>query len=84
MPKQTTTEDLQTSKVPALNRAAIEYAEIRDRRMEMTNEEVEAKAKVLNLMKKHDLSTYAYGRINVRLVVGEDTVKVKIKPDAEE
>lgn len=50
---------------------------MRDRRMSLTEDEVEARNSLLALMKEHKLDSYKFdGRI-VSVVHGDDKVKVK-------
>src|SRR5262245_17900012 len=65
-----------------LRAAALEYADIRDQRQALTAQEVALKAKVLGLMKAHKRSVYEYEGIEIRIVVEEETVKVKIDREA--
>lgn len=67
-----------------LHEAAIKYAEIRDERMRLNGEEVELKAELLKLMKKHKKETYSYMGVVIDVVHEEEDVKVKVKKPAEE
>lgn len=68
-------EDLET--------AATDYAEIRDQRMALNKEEVQLKATLLSLMKKHGKENYKRDGIEVNIVHEEETVKVRVKKDEE-
>jgi hypothetical protein len=72
--------------IPALDNAADDYADKRDARMRLTQEEVEAREEVERLMQEHGLRTY---RTRDGLEVELDTLtKAKVKrskeSDAEE
>lgn len=63
-----------------LHKAAVDYDEVKKRRMALTLEEVEAKGKVRDLMHKHKRTHYAFGGIEITLEPpdGEEKVKVKV------
>src|SRR5262245_14980556 len=63
--------------VPEIDRAAERYVEARDERMAMTPKEVEAKKKLLELMKKHQLRVYRFDDRIVEIVHKDEAVKVK-------
>lgn len=66
-----------------LEAAAEKYAGIRDERQQLTNREIEAKADLLQIMKKHKKRNYDHGGIAVEIVMEKETVKVKIRKDSE-
>jgi hypothetical protein len=54
------------------------YVDVRDKRMNLTEDESEFKTKLIEVMKKHNLETYNFnGYIVVRSHIDEDEVKVK-------
>ena len=68
--------------IAALETLAAEYADLRDQRMALNQEEAALKAKLLVAMKQHGKERYLRGKIRIRLVAKE-TVKVRVpKPDA--
>lgn len=69
--------------IKPLEDAAHDYAEIRDERMRLTEQESGLKAKLLSLMKKHQKTTYDHDGIHVEIVHEEETVKVRVKKLAE-
>jgi translation initiation factor IF-3 len=66
---------------PAVDRAAIAYAEVRDQQKNLTKQEVNLKAKVAEVMHDHNLKAYKYGEIEVLL---EPNEKVKVRIRGEE
>jgi len=67
-----------------LEAIATKYADIRDRRMELTRDEHTLKANALVLMKKYGKTHYAHAGVVIDVVQGDETVKVKIqKPHAD-
>lgn len=80
-PRLPTMED---SAITELNQAALDYAEGRDERMEMTKREVELKTKLIALMHKHGKTTYVYEDIEIELVPEGEKVKVRIRKGGKE
>jgi hypothetical protein len=70
------TEDRQ---LQPLDDLAAEYADVRDRRMELGREEGELKARAIALMHQFQKTIYKHDGIEIRLVVGAEDVKVKVK-----
>ena len=68
-------------KLQDLHDAAEDYVEIRDKRMKLTPEEVEAKAKVLALMHRHNKQNYKFNGLEITVIPGEEKVKVRIKSE---
>lgn len=64
--------------IPALNKAARDYMDFRDTRIEALNEEVKAKEKLMAAMKEHGLQVYEFDN-HVVLLNSVDGVKVKKK-----
>jgi hypothetical protein len=83
-PKQKRLPTMEDNKLADLEAAAERYAEIRDRRMALTDEEVGLKASLLTIMKRHSKVSYKRDGIEVNIVVKDETVRVKIKHDAKE
>lgn len=75
--KQKSLPGMEDRKLPELHSAAEEYVSIRDHRMQLTEEEVEAKANVLQLMLKHDKTVYVCEDIEIKRVHEEETIKVR-------
>lgn len=73
-------------RIPEVDRAAIKYRETRDQRMELTRQEAELKAALLDAMKEHGLEQYPVPDTDVEVVVqhGEDNVKVRKRQGAAE
>lgn len=69
--------------IKPLEDAAADYAELRDERMRLTEQESGLKAKLLSLMKKHGKSTYDRDGVHIEIVHDEETVKVRIKKPIE-
>jgi len=68
--------------IKALEDLAFTYADLRDQRIALNQEEAALKAKLLAEMKRHGKERYRRGKIRIRLVAKE-TVKVRVpKPDA--
>jgi hypothetical protein len=71
--------------IKPLEEIAAQYADIRDRRMALSEEEVALKTKAIQLMHKHKKTEYRHDGIEILLVTGDETVKVKVKkPEADD
>lgn len=66
----------QMDKIPAIHKAATEYAKLRDHRMAILKQEVEAKSKVKLLMDNKGIKVYEHGDVHVNI---ENTEKIKVK-----
>lgn len=80
-----TGELFEDRKIPALHRAAMDYAAVRDERMALSVREGDLKEKLRGLMHKHEKKTYTCDGIEI--VITEETVEEKIKvrvPKADE
>jgi len=69
--------------IPELEKIGLEYAEARDRRMEILKEEVNLKAKAMESMQKHGLLDYKVEGIHMQIVAGEAKLKVTVEKDAD-
>jgi hypothetical protein len=58
---------------------ALDYAEIRDQRQELTTQEVDLKKKLLDLMHAKKLTEYKRNGISVKVVLEQENVKVRVK-----
>ena len=56
--------------------AADEYVEVRDKRMSLTEREVEKRAALIGVMRAHKVKSYKY---DGRLITLKETDKVKVK-----
>ena len=83
-PKQQDLPGMADRKIPELHKAAEEYADVRDRRMELTKEEVAAKEEVLKQMRSHKKEVYKFDDVEIKVVHEKESVKVRVKKDAEE
>ena len=82
IPRQDRLPGMADAKIAALHNAAMDYAEIRDQRQELTKSEVELKEKLIGLMHAHKKTVYDYNGVHIELIVEEETVKVKVRdPD---
>lgn len=82
MAKQTFLPGTEPPSIPALDEAMARYQELKTERMELTKQEVEAKAKVAELMKAHKLKAYKdeADDLIASIEAGEPKVKVKRVP----
>ena len=82
-PRQKDLPGMEDRALKALDNAALRYAEVRDQRMELNKQEVEAKGLVLEMMHKHNKKTYRHGNIAIDIVPEGEKVKVRIKSAAD-
>ncbi len=68
-------------RIKALEDIAHEYADIRDRRMGLNTDEANLKQRALKLMKKHGKTVYKRAGLEIRVVPGEENLKVKVKAE---
>ena len=83
-PRQARLPQMEDAEIEELESAALDYAEIRDERQLLTPKEVEAKEKLLSLMKAHDKQTYRHGNIEITRIVEKEKIKVKVSREKEE
>ena len=81
IPRQQPLPGVGDEKIAAIENAALDYAEIRDERQALTKREVETKQKLIELMHKKELKEYKRNGISVKLVVEEESVKVRVKSE---
>jgi hypothetical protein len=85
MPKQTQLPGTEEPSFPDIEEAADQYVSIRDKRMVLTTKEVEAKTKLMDVMRAHqkDLSVTADGdacyRFDNEIVILTEKANVKVK-----
>ncbi len=67
-----------------LESAAMDYAEVRDKRMALTPKEKSLKDLLLTLMKRHSKTIYRVEEMEIKVVAKDETVKVKMLSGDEE
>jgi hypothetical protein len=80
-PRQARLPEMEDPAIEELESAAEQYAEIRDRRQELTTEEVRLKTQLLNIMHENKKTEYNHGGVNVKVLVEKEKVRVRIKKD---
>ena len=78
-PRQPDLPGTEDRAIRPLENIAASYADVRDRRIELNREESELKQTALKLMKQFGKMIYRRDGIEIRIVPGEDDVKVKIR-----
>ena len=84
IPRQDALPGMGDAKIQAIETAALDYAEIRDKRQELTAEESSLKKELLTLMHKLGKKEYRRNGISVVVKVEEETVKVRVREEGEE
>lgn len=79
IPRQDVLPGVGDEKIAAIENAALDYAEIRDQRQELTTQEVNLKKKLLDLMHKKELTEYKRNGISVKVVLEQENVKVRVR-----
>ncbi|HXP82594.1 MAG TPA: hypothetical protein VN976_22030 [Verrucomicrobiae bacterium] len=83
-PKQPDLPGMESRMYSDLHEEARKYAEIRDERMDLNEQESKLKERVKRMMHEHGLNVYRYEEVEITLEPGEEDVKVRIKkPKAE-
>jgi len=82
--KQADLPGMEDKHLADLEDAARNYAAVRDSRMALTKQEVDLKDSLLVLMHKHKKQTYKCDDVEIKVVVTEEKVKVRILKDKEE
>ena len=70
--------------IEEIETAARKYAAIRDKRMELNQQEAKVKTLLMALMGKHEKKVYERDGIHVEIVPVEETVKVKVTSEGDE
>jgi hypothetical protein len=81
IPRQDVLPGVGDEKIVAIENAALDYAEIRDERQQLTVKEVECKKRLLDLMHAKKLTSYKRNGISVKVEVEEETVRVRVKEE---
>ena len=83
-PRQTELPGMEDKHLEDLEDLARDYAGVRDERMALNRTESDLKGKLLDLMKKHGKKMYRVEEMEIRVVVTEEKVKVRILEEKEE
>jgi len=82
--KQADLPGMEDKHIREIEDAAHEYAEARDKRMKLTEKEVEKKGELLAAMQKHKKRHYEVDDLQIDIEVEKETVKVRIRKVEEE
>jgi hypothetical protein len=83
IPRQKVLPGIGDAKIAAIENAALDYAEIRDKRQALSADESSLKKELLNLMHKSGKTEYKRNGISIKVVVEEETVKVRVREEGE-
>lgn len=83
--KQKYIEGTEPPSIPEIDEKAGQYKKVRDKRMDLTEQEIELKGELRELMLKHKLDTYVVPdtEMQVDLEPGEAEIKVRKRKAAE-
>lgn len=76
-----TLKGMEDSRIEQLDQLARDYAEYRDQRIALNKAEADLKEQLRTAMHKHKKTSYSCDGVTIRLVSGDEEVKVKIKAD---
>ena len=82
-PRNVDLPGLEDRAIKPLEDLAAAYADVRDRRIELNREEVELKTRALKLMHKYEKTVYKRNGIEIRIVPGDEAIKVKVAKGAD-
>lgn len=83
-PRDVTLTGMEDSAIKPIEDAALAFVEVRDERMQLTEQEVALKAKLMKVMHQHNKTVYRRGDIEVRMMPVDETVKVRVRRSTEE
>ncbi len=83
IPRQEVLPGVGDTKIAAIENAALDYAEIRDQRQELTKQEVDLKKKLLDLMHAKEITEYKRNGISVKVILEQENVKVRVRAEDE-
>lgn len=83
IPRQPQLPGIENSRIAAIETAALDYAEIRDQRQELTTQESSLKTELLTLMHKEGKTEYKRAGISVKVTTEKESVKVRVKDEGE-
>jgi hypothetical protein len=78
-PRQQSLSGMEDTKIEALEEIALQYAEARDQRQQIGQQEIELKGQLLALMKAQKREKYERGNIKIEIVHEKENIKVKVK-----
>jgi hypothetical protein len=78
-PRPQSLPGMEDGKVEVLEDKALEYAEVRDQRISLSQQEGELKAELLGLMKAQKREHYVHENVEIHIVHEKENVKVKVK-----
>lgn len=84
IPRQKALPGMENTKIAAIENAALDYAEIRDQRQELTKQEVDLKTKLLNLMHAQGKTEYKRAGITVSITPEGEKVRVRVRAAEDE
>ena len=84
LPRQRQLPGVENNRIASIENAALSYAEVLEARMQLTKQESDLKQQLLTLMHKLHKTEYRRNGISVAVVVEQEKVHVKVRPEKEE
>lgn len=81
LPRQRQLPGVGDTKIAAIENLAMDYAELRDQRLELNVQEVALKKKLVDLMHKKKLKNYKRDGITIALTIEKEGIKVRVKSE---
>ena len=78
-PRPQTLPGMEDAAIEVLEEKALQYADVRDSRISLSQQEGELKGELLTLMKAQKREHYEHGNIVIDVVHEKENVKVKVK-----
>ena len=82
--RQQSLPEMGDARIEVLEDKALEYAEVRDARISLSQKEGELKGQLLDLMKGQKREHYHRGAIKIDIVHEKENIKVKVKAGDDE
>lgn len=79
--KQGDLPGMEDRSIPELVDKAKQYVDVRNDRQDLTRRESELKQDLLGLMHRHKKTEYIHDGVEIKIVVEEETIKVKLVKD---
>jgi K+-sensing histidine kinase KdpD len=83
IPRQDALPGMGDAKIAAIEKAALDYVEVRDQRQALTADEVSLKTELINLMHKAEKVEYKRNGISIKLIMEKENVKVRVKDEGD-
>ena len=84
LPRQSSLPGMANTKIAAIEKLALDYAELRDERIELNRQESEIKQALIAAMHKAGKAEYKRNGISISLTVEKEGIKVRVRDEDED